>query len=191
MSSAITGSVNVYEADRVYGRDVKTWSVDGAGGKTFADVIAFASVRQAAAVETMTNAVGAMAELRQKKVSDLGEALAIVAEALGSMDPKEKDPDKKVSQITASKLTEANAILEKYEIPKMTLTKDGQVTYANAAKMQTKIQNALDTEQNDLNLMMTQLEGLVEKRDNSFNVAAKVVEKSNATELQTIRALGT
>lgn len=188
--SMITAQTDPYRSDRVYGRDIRTWTVDGVAGRPFADVIAFASLRQASATETMASAVTDFVELRQRKVSDLGEVLAVICEAMGSMNPKESDPDERYSRIEIAELERVNALLAKYGLDPLQVDGAKGINYTNAALAETKVRSWLDGENNDLRQMLNLLEGIVKRRENSFSIAAKVMEKTNMTATQTVRAYG-
>ena len=48
----------------------------------------------------------------------------------------------------------------------------------------------LDSESNDLQQNMIQVQSLINKRDNSFSVANKVISKENRTASDTIQRMG-
>lgn len=187
MSLAVETDVG---AARVYGCSIPTYTVDGAKGCGLVEAVSFGALRQSLAIETLTTAVGQVVKLRQQKATEIGEAVATVTEAIGSMDPKDQDPDKQ-SAIDPHRLTRANEIFKKYGIPEMNLDEEsGQVTYDTAYRKQNDVQLALDTENNDLQQNLNNLSNLVAKRDNAFIVASKVVDKINMTAKDAIRAVG-
>ena len=52
------------------------------------------------------------------------------------------------------------------------------------------VQMVLDNESNDLQQNLIQIQSLVNKRDNSFSVANKVISKENRTASTTIQSMG-
>lgn len=179
--------VNPLENERVYGALIKDYEI---GGKKadFSAAIAMASLQQSEAIEALLPALNKTVDVRQKKVNALGEILATLTEALASMDAKDQSTSR-LSRIDTAKITNMNALLKSYGFETI-VTKDGQITYANASRVQNEIEKALDTESNDLQQNMTLLQSLVQKRDNSFEVAHKVLSKSNRTASDTITSIG-
>lgn len=176
-----------YPESCAYGLPNVDYTVDGAAGCGFAEAVAFGSLRQSYSVEAAAQAVSEVIKARQRKCSDIGDALATVGEAMASIeDTSDTDAESKIS---VTKLAQARTLLAKYGID-LPLTEKGQVTYATGYRKQNEVQMALDRETNDLQQNMTTLQGLVNKRDNVFNVSSKVVKKVNKTMIGTIRAIG-
>lgn len=180
--------VNRVNGDRVYGCAIPEYSVEGVGKVDFMEAMALGALTQSFAVEKTATAVSAVVKKRQHKVTEIGEALASLAEAVASM-PSGSDTGKK-SKIEDWKLPEANRILKKYGIKEMPLDENGQITYEDAYPKQTDVQLALDTENNDLQQNLNTLQSMVTKRDNAFAVASKVVAKVVSTAKDTILAIG-
>ena len=174
---------------RTYGIPMRDYTVDGATGCGFIDAIAFGALRQSYAIEALSAAVADVVKLRQRKASEIGDALATVSEAVASMPSDDMDTDKE-SKIDTWRLRAANEIFKRYGIEEMELAKSGQVTYGIAYQKQTDVQLALDKENNDLQQNMNSLKNLVTKRDNAFTVASKVVAKAASTASETIRGIG-
>lgn len=189
----ITSYVDPAKDTRVYGTPIAEYAIDGEQGKSFAEVVAFASLRQANAVEQVSVAVSDVVRERQKKVDDLGFVLATLAEAMGSMDTEEQDPDKRWSAASEN-LVKANELLELYGLKLLVLDdsdeKGCRINYRNAQPAQNDVQKYLDDENSDLKQNMAFLEGLVGKRDNSFTVANRVVSRINGMAVDTIDAIG-
>lgn len=173
----------------VYGTQLRDYAIDGEMGKTFSEVLAFASLRQSHSIEMAAVAISSVVRERQKKVNDLAEVLAVVSSAIPSM-PTEGASGKRWSKINSADIANANALLAKYGIAKMATNGDGQINYETAYRTQNDIQLKLDSENNDLQQNMTSLQSLVSKRDNAFSVANKVIQKCNATARETINAFG-
>ena len=62
--------------------------------------------------------------------------------------------------------------------------------YKVAYYKQSDLQMVLDNEANDLQQNLIQIQSLVNKRDNSFSVANKVISKENRTASTTIQSMG-
>lgn len=188
MSSSIRIDLDTTGA-AVYGTQLRDYSIDGEMGKTFSEVIAFASLRQSHSIEMATVAMGSVVRARQQKVNDIAEVLAVLSSAIPSM-PTSGKTDDRWSSINKEDIANANALLEKYGRAKLATNGDGQINYTTAYKAQNDIQLLLDNENNDLQQNMTSLQSLVSKRDNAFSVANKVIQKCNATARATINAFG-
>ena len=170
-----------------YGLPAVEYTVNGADHCGLAEAVAFGSLRNSHAIEAVTVAVSEVLKARQRKCSDVGDALATVGEAVTSIkDTSDIDAE---SAIDIEKLRKAKATLERYGID-LPLTEKGQITYQTGYRKQNEVQKALDQENNDLQQNMTTLQGLVSKRDNVFNVSSKSVKKVNKTMRGTIRAVG-
>jgi len=174
---------------RVYGTKVVTYLFDGEGGKCFADVLALASMQQSYSIENLSLAYSDVVELRQKKVTELGEALATLVEAAASVPTEGRKSTDPTQVADVSKMYRAQEILAKYGIT-LTLRDDGQTTYKEAELTRNDVQTEVDTENNDLQRTMTALEGLLNKRDNSFSTASKIIDKNNTTARTTIKSMG-
>lgn len=183
----IQTSFSTTDNERIYGTQIRHYSFDGKS-VDHSLALALASLQQAEGIESLIPAYRAVIDARQEKVNGLAEALATLSEALGSMDPKDNDTSKK-SSIATSKLQRANEIFAKYGISQMELS-DGQVSYKVAYYKQSDLQMVLDNESNDLQQNLIQIQSLVNKRDNSFSVANKVISKENRTASTTIQSMG-
>ena len=188
MSSSIRIDLDTTGA-AVYGTQLRDYAIDGEMGKTFSEVIAFASLRQSHSIEMATAAISSVVRERQRKVDDLAEVLAVISSAIPSMPTKGESGDR-WSKISSEDIANANVLLAKYGIAKMSTNGDGQINYATAYQTQNDIQLLLDNENNDLQQNLTSLQSLVTKRDNAFSTANKVIQKGNATARATINAFG-
>lgn len=188
MSSSIRIDLDTTGA-AVYGTQLRDYAIDGEKGKTFSEVIAFASLRQSHSIEMATSAIASVVRERQRKVNDLAEVLAVISSAIPSM-PTKGESDDRWSKISSEDIANANALLSKYGIATMSTNRDGQINYATAYQAQNDVQLLLDTEGNNLQQNITSLQSLVSKRDNAFSTANKVIQKGNATARATINAFG-
>ena len=188
MSSSIRIDLDTTGA-AVYGTQLRSYAIDGEMGKTFSEVLAFASLRQSHSIEMAATAISSVVRERQRKVSDLAEVLAVVSAAIPSM-PSKGASDERWSTISSEDIANANALLVKYGIAKMATNGDGQINYETAYQAQNDVQLKVDSENNDLQQNLTSLQSLVSKRDNAFSTANKVIQKSNTTARSTINAFG-
>ena len=189
---AIETEIDPYEGSKVYGVPVAEYTVNGVKGCSFMEAVAFGALRQSHGIEQVSLALEEVVKLRQKKASDLGDALASIVEILATM-PNDVDPDKTSTTSVSAKLVEANRVLEVYDIPPMvTQGKPGAevVTYSECYTKQNDVQVEVDTANNDLQQDMVMMQGLVTKRDNAFSIANKLVDRTNRTAQGTIRAIG-
>ena len=192
MDAAIETIIDPYEGSKVYGVPVAEYKVNGVEGCSFMEAVAFGALRQSHGIEQVSLAMEEVVKLRQKKASDLGDALASILEVMGTM-PEEMDPDKTSTTSVSAKLVAANRILEEYDIKPMELKGDKGaevVTYRECYTKQNDVQVAVDTANNDLQQDMVMMQGLITKRDNAFSVTNKIVSRTNKTAQSTIRSIG-
>ncbi|MBO7654656.1 MAG: hypothetical protein J6U40_07010 [Kiritimatiellae bacterium] len=175
----------------VYGVRQVQYTVNNETGKDYATALAASSFKEAIAIEASASASAEVVRQRQRKVSDLGDVLAVLASALATMDPKSNDTDKRSS--TTHALYEAWQTARQYgiifDVSSNSSMQVANISYANATKAQNNVQYALDVEDNDLQQDMVTLQSLVSKRDNAFSAAAKLIRKSVNTASGTISNL--
>ena len=159
----------------VYGVQQMQYTVDGLSGQDFAAALTIAAFRQSTAIENSASSYGAVVRQRQKKVDDLGDALAVLAKALASMTTDKQDPDDKSDADSA--LTTAAGVVAGYGITTMTVS-DNKIKRGDAMKAQNDIQYALDVEDNQMQQDTVSLQSLLTKRDNAFSNASKIVKKA-------------
>lgn len=170
----------------VYGVRQVQYTVDGLSGRDYVAALTAAAFKQATAVEASAGSFADVIRLRQRKVDDLGTALAVLAKAIASLPTKNPEPgDKSASD---GDLTTAASTVAEYGIT-MTVS-NSQITRENALKAQSDIQYALDVEDNNLQQDTVSLQSLLTKRDNSFSSAAKIVKKALDASASTIGNMG-
>lgn len=176
----------------VYGVKQVQYTVNNETGKDYAAALTAASFRESVAIEASASAFSEVVRQRQRKVSDLGDVLSVLATAIASMDPKSNNPDKTSS--TTSALYNAALTTAKYGISLNVSSNSSQgvanITYRNATNAQNDIQYALDVEDNELQQDMVTLQSLVSKRDNAFSMASKIIKKSANAASNTISNIG-
>lgn len=162
---------------KVYGQQQVDYTVDGVGGQDYATAVRKASLKESEAIEAETAAYMEILKTRQTKLSELGEALGILSQAVTSMKVKDQTSGDQ-SMAMSGELYRAQGILSKYGIsPNFSVSTSGTVTRGEATKSQNAVQYAMDTENNDLQQDMVTTQGLISKRDNAFSNASKLVRK--------------
>ena len=176
----------------VYGVRQYEYTVDGDPGRDYSAALAAASLRQSVAIEHTASAYGEVVRQRERKIEDLGDVLAALAQAIATMDPKSNDTAKRSDW--SAMLYNASQICSRYGIslPLVAVKYENgeyqaQVTYRDATKSQNDVQYALDTEDNNLQQDMVALQSMISKRDNAYSNAAKIVRKSDGTGGNVIR----
>ena len=176
----------------VYGVAQYDYTVDGASGKDYSAALAAASLRESVAIEDSAAAYSELVRQRERKISDLGDVLAAIAQAIATMDPKSQDTGKRSEW--SSRLYDAHGTCSRYGIslPLVAVRYEngqweGQVTYREATKAQNDVQYEMDKEDNNLQQDMVALQSYITKRDNAYSSAAKIVQKSVRTGGGTIR----
>lgn len=173
---------------KVYGQQQVDYTLEGAAHRDFGAAVAFASIQRAVAIETMTSSVAVAVRTRERKLTDLGQALAYIAEAVAKFTSKSKVDD----TVSTLELATARQILLKYGLTGaagyITVTgASGKVKNGEVSKLQTDVQYAADREDNQLQQDLVALQGYFSKRDQSYSLAAKLVKKVNATLTSGIR----
>lgn len=176
----------------VYGVAQYEYTVEGAGGKDYSAALAAASLKESVAIEDAAAAYSVVVRQRERKIEDLGEVLAALAESIATMDPKSNDTSKRSEW--SARLYEASGICGQYNIPCPLVAVryeggrwEAQVTYRDATKVQNDVQYAMDTEDNNLQQDMVSLQSYISKRDNAYSTAAKLVKKADGTASGIIR----
>ena len=169
----------------VYGVRQVQYTVEGHSGKDFADAVAIAAFKQAAAIETATSSYTSVVRARQKKIDDLGEALSNIAKAMGEVNKKTKSSDK----ITIPNAGNVKNIAGRYGID-LSWTDGNKMTLGNLQKAQTNVQYAIDREDNDIQQDIVTLQSYISKRDNAYSNASKIIKKTNQAATSTIGNIG-
>ncbi len=173
---------------KVYGLQMVDYTVQGVAGRDFGTAIAIAALAESTAIETETNAYASVLRARQRKLSEIGDALAVISQAIATMKTGSGQQSGDLSHALPA-LDTASANLQKYGVS-LPVNSDHQITRGNAETARNDAQYALDMENNDMQQDMVTLQGLISKRDNSFSTAAKVLKKVNSTGNSIIRSIG-
>ena len=148
---------------KVYGQQQVDYTVEGVAGCDFGHAVARASLLRAVSVEGATAALADVVRERERKLTDIGEALSMIAEAAAHFTPKSKTDD----STSSPGLATAKDILDRYGIDT----------------------SNLDKEDNYLQQDLVSLQSYFSKRDQALSMAASLVKKVNNTMTSGIRAI--
>ena len=171
----------------VYGVRQMSYAVDGVSGKDYGAALAAAAFKESVAIEASASAYSEVVRQREKKISDLGDVLAVLAKAISTMDPKSNNTDKKSDADNA--LITAKNTCASYGVS-LSLSDGNKITFKNAQTGQTNVQYALDKEDNNLQQDLITLRSYITKRDNAYSNASKLVKKANDAASATIGNIG-
>ena len=173
---------------KVYGQQMVEYTVDGIAGKDFSLAIAIAALSQSTAIEVEAEAYGSVLRARQRKLAEMGDALATLSKAIATMKVGSGQQSSDKSSADAA-LDTASTVFGRYGVS-LPVNSDHQVTCGDAEKARNDAEYVMDMENNDMQQDMITLQGLISKRDNSFSTASKVVKKVNSTGTSIIRSIG-
>lgn len=160
--------------NNVYGVKQFDYTVDGVAHQDYAAALICASFRESIAIEQAAGSIGEVVQQRERKLEDLGNALAVVNRALATMKVKDQGRDDKSE--TDSDLVKTRNILSQYGIALR--VSNSQITRETATTAQADIKYALDVEDNNLQQDLVTLKSFMNKRDNAFSTASKVISKA-------------
>jgi hypothetical protein len=178
----------------VYGVKQVQYTVDGVAGKDFTAALTAAAFKESVAIEEATSAFAEMVRQRQKKVTELGEALAIISQNIATLktgkDISNSDwTDWSVAMVTAAATLNKYGISHNISIDKPSWSAGvelGRIQRSNAQKLQTNVQYEMDKEDNNLQQDLVTLNSFVSKRDTAFSTASKLVKKADNAASSTI-----
>ncbi len=177
----------------VYGTAQVDYTIDGEEGCSYDLAVARAGLRRSVAVEQAIPAYTAAVRARQRKVEDLGTALADIAATFASFTGDDRKVDSTTSVVGG---TQAYEILSKYGLASYSeddkkvdyfSEKGKKIAYGNVQKLQAEIKYALDIVNNDMQQDVATLQSLVSKRDNAYQMAGRLMKKANQTRSTGIR----
>lgn len=180
---------------KVYGQQQVDYTVEGTAGCDFGYAVARAALLRSVATESALSALSGVVRLREKKVSDLGEALSYISAAVASFKGGDHG-DEPSKTVTTEGLCTAATILDKYGIrtkdDNLGLTTSGSkgtISNGDSQKLQTNVQYEMDKEDNYLQQDMVTLQSYFSKRDQALSMAASLVKKVNNTMTTGIQAI--
>ena len=168
----------------VYGVPQVQYTVGDESNQDYTSAVTCASFKEAAAIEAVCTGYSEVVKARQRKVDELGDALAYLSAASAKFEDGAKSGDK----VTVDNAAWVREVCERYEVE---ITWDGdKITYGDMQKATTNVQYAIDREDNDLEQDMVSLESYISKRDNAYTNASKVVKKTLNAGSTTIANMG-
>ena len=180
---------------KVYGQQQVDYTVDGEAGRDFGAAVARASLMRSVAVEGLLVALTDVVRKRERKLTDLGEALSYVSAAAANFTSKSKTDD----STSSPGLATAKDILDRYGIDTSNIVvvdlstlgagRIGAIQNQYVGKLQTNVQYELDKEDNYLQQDLVSLQSYFSKRDQALSMAASLVKKVNNTMTSGIRAI--
>jgi len=184
---------------KIYGQQQVDYTVDSVSGRDFAAAVARASMLRSVAVEHVLSSLSEVVRLREKKLTDLAEALSIISSVAVSFDKDSKTDDMKFSW----ELGQAKKILDRYGIDTSLLkqfdpeenwnipgnTDFWGVSKGNSSKVQTDVQYEMDKEDNYLQQDLVSVQSYFSKRDQALSTATSLVKKVNNTMTTGVRSI--
>ena len=188
---------------KVYGQQMVDYTVQGETHQNFAKAVAVAAFAQSSAIEKEALAFNEVIRARQRKLEEMGDAVAKLARDIANMDADSPESDDTYPDDNGydPELRSIKAVLERYGV---SLPLDDRtipivfdiviriccVTRADAERAKANAEYAMDKEDNDLQQDMVTLQGLISKRDQAYSTAAKIVKKFDSTGDSIISSLG-
>ena len=139
-------------------------------------VVIIVSVDRAYALEDEVIPMVTLVRARNKKISELGDVMGDISQAINSFDSDDKmDDTTDVRNASADR-----GILSSYGVT-CYIGSDGKISKGDAQKQQSKLQHDIDLEDNNLQQDMITLQSYVSKRDQGFSTAAQLMKKVSGT----------
>jgi len=157
------------------------YAVDGLHHQPYDVAVLQASLRRTSALEDLAQAYGDLITGREKKIDELGTALASLYKAAAYFEQGDDDPD----EVNLSVDPSAVSILRRYGYDAAT-----KMSYDAIALMQEDVKYDIDQENNYLQQNTTDLQNYVTKRDDAFSTVSKFMDKVANTRKQGIQNIG-
>lgn len=172
----------------IFGTAQVDYTVDGVTGCTYDKAVAMAGLQRAVAVESAIPAYTAAVRARQRKLEDLGRALADISGTLAKFDEDHRQTTSEQDIVGGA---ETYNLLAKYGLTKDYFKPSAtRIQYQYIQKLQTDVQYALDVTNNDIQQDAVSLQGFVSKRDSAYQMAVKLLNKASQTRATGIRYIG-
>jgi len=175
----------------VYGQVQRDFTLGGVPGFTLGEAAVQTAYRRATTYETELTAMNAAAQLRIRKLEELGNAMSIVS---GASTKFKKDNSSGINQEISYDYKNLDEICAKYGV---TIEGGGTIphgetktSYANLQKLQSTLKLALDEEQNALQRHSSTMQSVMSKRDSAMQQLTRVSKKIEATARTTIANIG-
>lgn len=145
------------------------YTVNGVHGQDYDTAIYRAALCRTVGTEDALAAYQKMLTLRQKKNLDLGNALSSLSGAIAGLKETKTDSDVNIG-------SEAALIFRRYDFEASSTIK-----YEYAMKLQQNVKYAMDKENNEMQQEMSMLQNFLRKRDESVQMANKLMKKVAST----------
>ena len=183
----------------VYG--VKQFLYTDGEGETvdFGSIIAKSTLKQTAVAEEQAKASAKVLKLRQAKSQDLGNALALCNKVMSTFRVKGAESSDKlvVSPSELQEIYQTSEAVKKYDLnldvgsvrehktDDCKKKPDGNyevgISRGDMMRIQARVEEMIDTENNDIQQDMMSVQGLMKKRDDCFANAGELSKKFNKT----------
>ncbi len=163
----------------ILGTVQNAYAVNGVHGQGFGEAVSKAALCRTTALEETMQSFSTLARTRQKKLDDLGTALASLNKAFAQKTKDTSSSDKLPVDSSAATL------LRRYGF-----SASSQMTYGDIMTLQQNVQFAMDQEDNELQQDMTSLQSYISKRDDAMQMANKLLTKVNSTRQKGIQYIG-
>ncbi len=167
---------NVIPGASVYGVPQVSYTVAGDPDKDYSAALTVAAFKQATSIEASSSSYSAIVKARARKIEELGQVLAYLAEAFANLKVKDATPGDTASVNNGAWV---NGTALKYGITLVFMPYTAIMTRENIMKGQNEVQYAIDKEDNNLQQDMVALQGLLSKRDSAFSTASRIVQKAD------------
>jgi hypothetical protein len=165
------------EGVSVYGVEQMSYTVGGVPGQDYTKALTVACFQESAAIEAELELLSLMVSRRQTKLKELGDVMAILSKAQGTMPIKDQYQTDLSEPMDA--LLDAQEIALKYLVRIPLGGSDGnQIQRRNCQVSISNIKHALDMETNSLQQDTVTLQNLIGKRDSNYQTASTVVKKA-------------
>lgn len=162
----------------VYGMPQVEYTVDGVGGRGYALAASIALLATARAIEEEAVSFSAVLKARQKKLEELGMVLSILTRAADTLPTKDRESTDKTEGSEA--IRRAKIIMERYGMS-LNVDSDNRMTRATVERARNDVEYSMDLENNDLQQDMVSMQSFMNKRNNAFSTATKLIQKAYGT----------
>lgn len=162
----------------VLGTTQYAYTVNGVHGQDFDTAVFRAALCRSVGVEEALSAYVKLVNARQRKLDDLGKALAGINEAVAAEEDLKPSTKIKID-------LETRTALSRYGF-----AATEEMTYEKVAPLQQDVQYALDREDNEVQQDMAAMQSFLSKRDDAMKMAAKLMKKIAQTRARGIDNIG-
>ena len=199
---------NKIDGFSIYGVQMVDYTLDGVSGKDFGTATALACFVSATAIEMEATAYADILRARQRKLTELADANECIRNFISKLPTDDQESDDMIAWLPnyvrndqdreyISWASTIKTMTSRYglscPIRSETLMDEDVIEYVRRDDLENaraNVEYAMDVEDNDLQQDMIAMQGLIGKRDNSFNTAAKIIKKVGGTGDSMLRNIG-